>query len=77
MDIQIILIIILQILNMLLSSFVPIISNFFQTISHSECMGCLSIDRKVKNKNNKSLKSYYQKNNNKNNELINDINNIV
>ena len=60
-------IIILQITNLCLSAFVPIISTFMGRITHSKCFSCLEIDRKLKS--SKSIK-------NKNNGVENDIENI-
>jgi hypothetical protein len=47
-----ILIIIFQILNLVLSSIMPVISNFAQSITHSDCCG-ISLDRRLKKKDSK------------------------
>ena len=41
----------LQITNIIISGCVPVISNFGQSVSHSSCLGCCSLDRVVRRNN--------------------------
>jgi len=38
----------IQVVNIMVSATAPLVSNFAQSISHSSCLGCCSIDRMVR-----------------------------
>ena len=68
----------LQIINILISGIMPVISNFIQTITLSECCG-LKIKRKLKSirTNNNNDHNDNNNNNNDNDIIINDIQNTI
>jgi hypothetical protein len=65
----------LQIINILISGVMPILSNFFQTITLSECCG-LKITRQLRDNIKNSLSNNNLNTNDNDNNLIND-NNII
>jgi len=41
----------IQVVNIVVSAVSPLVSNFAQTVSHSSCLGCCSLDRVVRRNN--------------------------